>query len=127
MERGRCGCYTIQEPAGLGHQRLRMRSVVDQPDFAALVAINDSLFEIYGPGAVDRPWRHGQGGVAVGFLTDDIAATMEAIQKSNGVLLDHLNVIPRAGLDGGDYALESFRAPDNRIYAIVQNRSYHAD
>ena len=60
---------------------LGMRPVVDQPDFAVLVAMNCSLFEIYGPGAADRPWRHGQGGVAVGFLTDDIAATLKAIKN----------------------------------------------
>ena len=105
---------------------LGLRPVVDQPNFAVLVATNGSLFEIYGPGAADRPWRHGQGGVAVGFLTDDIAATLKAIQKSNGVLLDDLNVIPKAGVDGSDYAFQFFRAPDNRVYAIVQNKNYHA-
>jgi hypothetical protein len=41
---------------------LRMRLVVDQPNFAVLVSANGSLFEIYGPGSSDRPWRHGQGG-----------------------------------------------------------------
>jgi hypothetical protein len=46
---------------------LRMRLVVDQPNFAVLVSQNGSLFEIYGPGSSDRPWRHGQGGLAVGF------------------------------------------------------------
>jgi hypothetical protein len=89
--------------------------VVDRPDFAVLVAMNGSVFEIYGPGAADRPWRHGQGGVAVGFLTDDSAATLKAIQKSSGVLLDDLNVIPKAGVDGSDYAFQFFRAPDNRV------------
>ena len=48
---------------------LGMRLVVDQSNFAVLVAANGSLFEIYGPGSSDRPWRHGQGGLAVGFLT----------------------------------------------------------
>jgi hypothetical protein len=105
---------------------LGMRPVVDEPNFAVLVAMNGSLFEIYGPGAADRPWRHGQGGVAIGFLTDDIAATLKAIQKSSGVLLDDLSVIPKAGVDGSDYAFQFFRAPDNRVYAIVQNRNYHA-
>jgi len=32
---------------------LGMRPVVDQPDFAVLVAMNGSLFEIYGPGDAD--------------------------------------------------------------------------
>ena len=105
---------------------LKMRLVVDQPNFAVLAAANGSLFEIYGPGSSDRPWRHGQGGVAIGFLTDDIATTLKAIQKSGGVLLDELKVLPKAGADGGDYAFQFFRAPDNRVYAIVQNRDYHA-
>jgi hypothetical protein len=105
---------------------LGMRPVVDQSNFAVLVAANGSLFEIYGPGSSDRPWRHGQGGLAVGFLTDDIVATLKAIQKSGGVLLDNLNVLPKAGVDGGDYAFQFFRAPDNRVYAIVQNKNYHA-
>jgi hypothetical protein len=65
----------------LAENALGMRSVVDQPDFAVLVAMNGSRFEIYGPGAADRPCRHGQGGVAVGFLTDDIAATLKAIKN----------------------------------------------
>lgn len=103
---------------------LGMRPVVDQPNFAVLVAANGSLFEIYGPGSSDRPWRHGQGGLAVGFLTDDIATTLKAIQKSGGILLDVLNVLPKAGADGGDYAFQFFRAPDNRVYAIVQSRNY---
>lgn len=85
---------------------LGMRPVVDQPNFAVLVAANGSLFEIYGPGSSDRPWRYGQGGLAVGFLTDDIAATLKAIQKSGGVLLGVLNVIPKAGADGGNYAFQ---------------------
>lgn len=105
---------------------LRMRLVVDQPNFAVLAAPNGSLFEIYGPGSSDRPWRHGQGGVAIGFLTDDIATTLKAIQKSGGVLLDDLKVLPKAGVNGGDYAVQFFRAPDNRVYAIVQNKDYHA-
>lgn len=105
---------------------LGMRPVVDQSNFAVLVAANGSLFEIYGPGSPDRPWRHGQGGLAVGFLTDDIATTLKAIQKSGGVLLDVLNVLPKAGVDGGDYAFQFFRAPDKRVYAIVQNKNYHA-
>jgi hypothetical protein len=46
---------------------LGMRLVVDQSNFAMLVAANGSLFEIYGPGSSDRPWRHGQEGFAVGF------------------------------------------------------------
>jgi hypothetical protein len=100
--------------------------VVDQPDCAVLVAMNGSLFEIYGPGAADRPWRHGQGGVAVGFLTDDIAATLKAIQKSSLALLDDLNVIPKARVDGSDYGFQFFRAPNNRVYAIVQNKNYDA-
>ena len=61
---------------------LGMRPVVDQPNFSVLVAANGSLFEIYGPGAPDNPWRHGQGGVAVGFLTGDIVTTTKAIQTS---------------------------------------------
>jgi hypothetical protein len=105
---------------------LGMRLVVDQPNFAVLVAANGSLFEIYGPGSSDRPWRHGQGGLAVGFLTDDIAMSLKAIQKSGGVLIDDLKVLPKAGADGGDYAFQFFRAPDNRVYAIVQNKNYHA-
>lgn len=105
---------------------LGMRLVVDQSNFAVLVAANGSLFEIYGPGSSDRPWRHGQGGLAVGFLTDDIGATLNAIQKSGGVLLDVLKVMPKAGVDGSDYAFQFFRAPDNRVYAIVQNKNYHA-
>jgi hypothetical protein len=105
---------------------LGMRPVVDQSNFAVLVAANGSLFEIYGPGSADRPWRHGQGGMAVGFLTGDIAATLKAIQESGGVLLGTLNVLPKAGVDGGDYAFQFFRAPDNRVYAIVQNKNYHA-
>jgi hypothetical protein len=105
---------------------LGMRLVVDQPNFAVLATANGSLFEIYGPGSSDRPWRHGQGGLAVGFLTDDIAATLKAIQKSGGVLLGVLNVLPKAGVEGGDYAFQFFRAPDNRVYAIVQNKNYHA-
>jgi hypothetical protein len=105
---------------------LGMRPVVDQSNFAVLVAANGSLFEIYGPGSSDRPWRHGQGGLAVGFLTDDIVATLKAIQKSGGVLLDTLTVLPKAGVDGSDYAFQFFRAPDNRVYAIVQNKNYHA-
>ena len=51
---------------------LGMRAVVDRPNFAVLVAANGSLFEIYGPGSPDNFWRHGQGGLAVGFLTGDI-------------------------------------------------------
>lgn len=105
---------------------LGMRPVVDQSNFAVLVATNGSLFEIYGPGSSDRSWRHGQGGLAVGFLTDDIATTLKAIQKSGGVLLGVLNILPKAGADGGDYAFQFFRAPDNRVYAIVQNKNYHA-
>ena len=105
---------------------LGMRPVVDQSNFAVLVVANGSLFEIYGPGSSDRPWRHGQGGLAVGFLTGDIAATLKAIQQSGGVLLGALNVLPKAGVDGGDYAFQFFKAPDNRVYAIVQNKDYHA-
>jgi hypothetical protein len=105
---------------------LRMRLVIDQPNFAVLVSQNGSLFEIYGPGSSDRPWRHGQGGLAVGFLTDDITATLTAIQESGGTLLDHLTVMPKAGVDGSDYAFQFFRAQDNRVYAIVQNKNYHA-
>jgi len=44
--------------------------------------------------------------LAVGFLTDDIATTLKAIQKSGGVLLGVLNVLPKAGVDGGDYAFQ---------------------
>jgi hypothetical protein len=105
---------------------LRMRLVVDRPNFAVLLAANGSLFKIYGPGSSDRPWRHGQGGLAIGFLTDDIAATLKAIHKSGGVLLGVVNVLPKAGVDGGDYAFQFFRAPDNHVYAIVQNKNYHA-
>jgi hypothetical protein len=105
---------------------LGMRSVVDQPNFAVLVAANGSLFEIYGPGSPDNFWRHDQGGLAVGFLTGDIATTLKAIQKSGGVLLGELKVLPKAGADGSDYAYQFFRAPDNRVYAIVQNKNYHA-
>jgi hypothetical protein len=104
---------------------LGMHLVVDQPNFAVLAAPNGSLFEIYGPGSEDRPWRHGQGGVALGFLSADIASALKAIQASGGVLVDDLKVIPKAGADGGDYAFQFFRAPDNRIYAIVQNKNYH--
>jgi hypothetical protein len=105
---------------------LGMRPVVDQSNFAVLVAANGSLFEIYGPGSSDHSWRHGQGGMAVGFLTDDLAATLKAIQKSGGVLVDALTVFPKAGVDGGDYAFQFFRAPDNRVYAVFQNKNYHA-
>jgi catechol 2,3-dioxygenase-like lactoylglutathione lyase family enzyme len=105
---------------------LGMRLAVDQPNFAVLTTANGSLFEIYGPGSSDRPWRHGQGGLAVGFLTDDIAVTLKAIQKSGGVLLGVLNVLPKAGVDRGDYSFLYFRTPDNRVYAIVQNENYHA-
>jgi hypothetical protein len=42
-----------------------MRLVVDQSNFAVLVASNGSLFEIYAPGSSGRPWRYGQGGWAV--------------------------------------------------------------
>jgi hypothetical protein len=110
----------------LAVKALGMRLAVDQPNFAVLTTANGSLFEIYGPGSSDRPWRHGQGGLAVGFLTDDITATLKAIQKSGGVLLGVLNVLPKAGVDGGDYSFQYFRTPDNRIYAIVQNKNYHA-
>jgi hypothetical protein len=103
-----------------------MRPVVDQPNFAVLVAAKSFLFEIYGPGFSDRPWRHGQGGLTAGFLTDDIATTPKAIQKSGGVVLDVINVLPNAGADGADYAFELLKAPDNRVYAIVQNKNYHA-
>lgn len=105
---------------------LGMRAVVDRPNFAVLVAANGSLFEIYGPGSPDNFWRHGQGGLAIGFLTGDIATTLKAIQKSGGVLLGELKVLPKAGADGSDYAYQFFRAPDNRVYAIVQNKNYHA-
>jgi hypothetical protein len=104
---------------------LGMRAVVDRPNFAVLIAANGSLFEIYGPGSPDNVWRHGQGGLAVGFLTGDISMTLKAIQKS-GVLLGELKVLPKAGVDGSDYAYQFFRAPDNRIYAIVQNKNYYS-
>jgi len=113
----------IRDPAV---NALGMRPAVDQSNFAVLVAANGSLFEICGQGSSDRPWRHDQGGLAVGLLTDDIATTLKAIQESGGVLLNVLNVLPKAGVDGGDYAFQFFRAPDNRVYAIVQNKSYHA-
>ena len=105
---------------------LGMRAVVDRPNFAVLVTANGSLFEIYGPGSPDNPWRHGQGGLAVGFLTGDIATTLKAIHRSGGVLVGDLKVLPKAGSDGSDYAYQFFRAPDNRVYAIVQNKNYHA-
>jgi hypothetical protein len=62
----------------------------------------------------------------ISFLTGDIAATLKAIQKSVGVLLESLNVIPKIGVDGGDYAFEFFRVPDNHVDAVVQNKNYHA-
>jgi hypothetical protein len=34
-------------------------------------------------------------------------------------------ILPKAGADGGDYACQFFRAPDSRIYAIVENRNCH--
>ena len=105
---------------------LGMRLVVDQPNFAVLVAANGSLFEIYGPGSSDVPWRHGQGGLAIGFLSDDIATTMKAVQESGGILVGELKVIPKAGVNGGDYAYQFFRAPDSRIYAVVQSKNYRA-
>lgn len=47
---------------------LGMRPVVGQPNFAVLVAMNGSLFEIYGPGPADRPWRVMARGCSGGVL-----------------------------------------------------------
>jgi hypothetical protein len=58
------------------------------------------------------------GGLAVDFLTDAITMTLKAIQKLGGVLLGELKVLPKA--------YQFFRPPDNRVYAIVQNKDYHA-
>ena len=55
------------------------------------------------------------GGLAVGFLTDAITMTLKAIQKSGGVLIGELKVLPKA--------YQFFRAPDNHVYAIVQTRT----
>lgn len=105
---------------------LGLHPLVDQPNFAVFAAPNGSLFEIYGPGSPDYAWRHGQGGLSVGFLTADIGAALKDIQKSGGALVGDLKIFPHAGLDGGDYAFQLFKAPDNRVYAIAQARNYHA-
>ena len=110
----------------LGVNALGMHPVVDQSNFPVLVAVNGSSCEIYGPGSSDRPWRHGQGGLAVGFLTDDIAVTIKAIQKSVGVLLDNLNVLPKADVEGGELCLRILQSSRQPRLCHRSNKNYHA-
>jgi hypothetical protein len=96
---------------------------VKQSNLAAFASSNGSIFEIYGPGAPEAEWQHGQAGVVTGFLTPDIRATAKAIQEG-GVLVGNLHVASHFGLDGGDYAFRLYRAPDGRLYALAQNKGF---
>ena len=106
-------------------QALGLKQIVKQPNLAAFASSNGSIFEIYGPGAPEAEWQHGQAGVVTGFLTPDIRATAKAIQDAGGLLVGDLHIAPRFGIDGSDYAFRLYRAPDGRLYALAQNKGFH--
>ncbi|MFT8462855.1 hypothetical protein [Acetobacter persici] len=99
---------------------------VDQKNFAVFVSPNGNLFEIYGPGSPRYAWQEGQGGTATGFLTTDLNVALANIKAHGGKLLGDVKVVPHAGVNGGDYGFQLFRAPDGRIYAIAQNANFHS-
>lgn len=105
-------------------QAFGMKLIVDKPDLAAFATAEGSIYEIYGPNAPDAAWRHGQGGMVIGFLTDNVQETLKTIQAADGVLIGDLNVAPHFGVDGGDYGYQLYRAADNRVYAIAQNKTF---
>lgn len=105
-------------------EALGLHPFLDTSNLVAFRNADGSIYELYGPGAPDAVWRHGQGGMVFGFLTADIRATSTAVQAAGGVLIGDINVAPGIAIDGGDYAYRFYRAVDNRVYALAQNRGF---
>lgn len=97
---------------------LGLTPLVQQDNFAVFMNPNGSLFEVYGPGAPDAPWR--DQGVAYGFAVDDIEAVTAKAEAAGVTPLGDAFRVPGAGTDGGDYVGRFFQGPDGRVYSISQ-------
>lgn len=93
-----------------------LKIYVDQPNFSVFGFPNGSLYELYGPGSPERPWKNGVNGSAIGFAVDDIQAAIRELQKAGNELLGGIQSA------GPDYKFQFYRAPDGRVYAVSQSK-----
>jgi hypothetical protein len=100
----------------LSKEVLHLHTVVDKPGFSVFKFPNGSLFELYGPGSPVSPWKNGINGSAVGFAVDNIEAVIKELKNAGDEILGDVHSI------GANYKYLFFRAPDGRVYAIVQTK-----
>lgn len=93
-----------------------LKIYVDEPNFSVFGFPNGSLYELYGPGSPQRPWKNGVNGFAVGFAVDDIQAAIRELKKAGNELLGDIQSA------GPDYKFQFYRAPDGRVYAVSQSK-----
>ncbi len=84
-----------------------------------------SFFEIYGPGEVPAPTPWREQGVAAGFAVNDIEAVTAQAEAAGLTQVDEL-LAPGMAMDGSDYIVRFFQAPDGRIYSVSQTSGYTA-
>lgn len=93
-----------------------LKTYVDEPNFSVFGFPNGSLYELYGPGSPQRPWKNGVNGFAVGFAVDDIQAALKDLKKAGNEILGDIQSA------GPDYKFAFYRAPDGRVYAVSQSK-----
>ncbi|WP_281631494.1 VOC family protein [Flavobacterium luteolum] len=93
-----------------------LKIYVDEPNFSVFGFPNGSLYELYGPGSPQRPWKNGVDGFAVGFAVNDIQAAVKELKKAGNEILGDIQSA------GPDYKYLFYRAPDGRVYAVSQSK-----
>jgi glyoxylase-like metal-dependent hydrolase (beta-lactamase superfamily II) len=113
-----------------------MKLVLDLPDFSLFATPNGNVFELYAPDALPAPWRNGKDAMSVGFNTADIEAAAKKLAAVGVPLLEatanaetlkaayisYANGIYtiKSPVTGRTYRWAQFRAPDGRVYSLVQ-------
>jgi len=105
---------TFESVKKLFTETIGARLMVDKEGYAQLL-FPGSVIELYGPGAAPD---HGfNGGVAFGFMVDDIEAASVELEKAGAELLGTVTRVPRLGL-----AYRYFRGPDGRVYGLNERQ-----
>lgn len=115
-----------------------MKLVLDLADFSLFSTPNGNIFELYAPGALPAPWRNGQDAMSVGFNTPDIEVAAKQLAAVGIPLLEataqpdtlkaayisYANGIYtiKSPVTGTPYRWAQFRAPDGRVYSLVQRQ-----
>jgi predicted enzyme related to lactoylglutathione lyase len=87
----------------------------ERGEFAVFGLPDGGKVEIFGAGADDPPEQFAREKVVAGLLVDDVAAAAAELREAG------IELIGPVEDGGGGYRWQHFRAPDGKVFELVQN------